>query len=108
MPQLPAEDHECRGERPTCGVGVDVLGDRPVHLDDVGTETEDVAEGGVPRAGVVDGESNAACSDHAELLLGPLVVGDASVLGDLDDDPLGWYAAADEDVGQAFVQQGRR
>ena len=56
---LAGEDHHRADQRPSRRVLVDVLGDRPVDLDDVGTQPDDVAERRVARAGVVDGEQHA-------------------------------------------------
>ena len=68
-------------------VALDPAHDAEVQLHERRPELEDVAEAGVPRARIVDGESNAAAIGR-EGTPQPLVVLDPGVLGELEDDRL--------------------
>ena len=102
-PDLAREDHQGGREGSSRRVGVDCLGDRAIHLDDVGTQAQHVAEGGVARAGVVDRQTDAAFPEDTYELLRLGVIGDPGVLCHLHHDPGARDPRSDQEVGDAGV-----
>ena len=74
------------GEGLPRALALDPVDQRPVELDELGLEPEDVTQAREARAGVVDREAHAELAQRVERLVQALVVLDPRVLGDLDDD----------------------
>ena len=82
---LGERDQACR-QRLAGAVGLDAVDQRPVELDELRLEPEDVAQAGEPGARIVDRDARAELAYGLERLAQALIVVDARVLGDLDDD----------------------
>ena len=86
---IEAEGEHRRPQGPTRRIAVDAPGKPDVELDDVGMEIEDVPEARVARPGVVDCESHPVRPELVGGFLEQLVVIDAVMFGQLEDDSFG-------------------
>lgn len=84
--------HERGDQRRLGGVEVEALDERAVELDDLRAYAHHLLQPGIAATGVVDRDPRAAGAQARESRTQLLVLGDALVLGDLDDQavqPLG-------------------
>src|SRR5204863_2501704 len=83
------EVDERGGQRPSRRAVLEPASEAQVELHDVGRELENVAEAREPRADVVDCDPRTEQAEIAQTVRESLIVGDRSVLGELDDESAG-------------------
>jgi len=79
---------------------MEVLDERAVDLDDLGSHQRHVPQPGITGAGVVERDSRAARAQGRQLIVEAHDVGDQLLLGDLDHDAV--------EIGGQHVLDGRR
>src|SRR5487761_1262209 len=87
-PDVLPEADKSDGQGLAGGVDIDPPRKSDVELDHVRADIEDVAQAGVPRACIIDGDAEAPRPQSRKRLGKCLVVLDADVFGDLEDDAL--------------------